>query len=379
MSVIQNGLIRLKIEEATVYGFKIYYYDGSAWSSPFNRINFYLPTSAKDLFFPHIKTISVCTPEKIVETIRLEDTADQNGDYYVDVIVTIVRGSHYITLEVAEVYPLQTLRIIFYANPFLRWAFVGDAETYGVGDDDLDLNADNTALSDNLMVSFDDDGTTVLGVIATSQKPSGGNARFEGNDEGNLIVEDFTVADLETAKVFIGLVPFSLVASLFTEAEDETLGGGADTEDLADDSGTSARLNAQNESVSWSFTAGTDMPAGRYLALSRAKDTNQVADDYRWNVYNSTDSKYRNEENDEVLETLTASFAYYQLVFDVTDADVSGGDTIAITAYKNNADANTVYVDYFLIVPVGDGESFPQTLSHNALRTVNRNRRILER
>ena len=43
-------------------------------------------------------------------------------------------------------------------------------------------------------------------------------------------------------------------------------------------------------------------------------------------------------------------------------------EDISVRVIKVTANANDIFVDYFLIVPIGDGESFPQDLSHSALR-----------
>lgn len=133
------------------------------------------------------------------------------------------------------------------------------------------------------------------------------------------------------------------------------------------------------EYVQYDLTAGTDIQMGRYLAVIRARDTNQIPNDLAFYVENTTDSSYRNEENEEVTLTLTSSYAYYNLVFDVTDADVDGGDTIRIGCYKSTGWINEIYVDDFIVVPIGNGESYPQDLAHNALREVNQKRRMVRR
>jgi len=46
---------------------------------------------------------------------------------------------------------------------------------------------------------------------------------------------------------------------------------------------------------------------------------------------------------------------------------------------KQTANANEIYVDYFLIVPLGDGRDWPQDLAHAALCTSDNRRRVFRR
>ncbi len=119
--------------------------------------------------------------------------------------------------------------------------------------------------------------------------------------------------------------------------------------------------------VRYQFTAGTDLPAGRYMALFRIQDLNQVTNGVGLRVYNSTDSEYRNEEGAQRTITATSAWNYWQLVFEITDADVSGTDTIFLEVQQVQP-SNDVWIDYFLIIPVGNGNDWPQDLAHNALR-----------
>jgi len=229
-------------------------------------------------------------------------------------------------------------------------------------------------MTDNVLVAFDDDGTAVLGVMSTLQQP---DTRFEGVQGGYFVLRNINVADFDTNKIFFGLIPFSLIANLFIEAEDATSTG--DNVDIAGDSGTSERLDAQNEYVRWDLTAGTHLPVGRYVVLFRLKDSNQVANDAQLFVYNTTDSKYRNQENQDVHTTVTGAWAYYQLIFDIKENDVSDTDTIRIQVLKDTANANDLDVDYFLIVPIGDGESWPKDLAGVGLRSFGKYKTLSER
>jgi len=135
-------------------------------------------------------------------------------------------------------------------------------------------------------------------------------------------------------------------------------------------------LDAQNEKAQWNLTGVTSLPIGRYMALIRMKDVDQVASDLRMGVYNSTDARYMSEDSN-FYKTGTSAFAYYKITFDVVSAD--SGDTYGIYILKDSATENTIFVDYFVIFPIGNSQSFPHDIAHNALRTVIRNRIVGER
>jgi len=153
------------------------------------------------------------------------------------------------------------------------------------------------------------------------------------------------------------------------------LGGGAMVDTTqTDDSGDSVLLDAQGEYTQYGFTGGTDLPTGRYIVFVRAKDTNQVANDLKLWFKNSTDDRWISQENAAVLKTLTASFAYCGVIIDITSNDV--GDSIILKVEKNTTAVNSIYVDYFLIIPLTNGESWPQDLAYNAMRSVSKQRKI---
>lgn len=119
------------------------------------------------------------------------------------------------------------------------------------------------------------------------------------------------------------------------------------------------------------------LSVGRYLGVIRAKDTDQIGTDNRNNYYNQTDAKRLNEENDAVSTTLFSTFTYYVTVFDI--ADSSSGDNCYISTTKRTTTENTIFVDYILIIPIGDGYNLPQDLAHSSLRGVSPRRRLCER
>lgn len=113
---------------------------------------------------------------------------------------------------------------------------------------------------------------------------------------------------------------------------------------------------------------GTNLPAGEYLLVQRVKDTDQVASDFKHTVWNQTDSERRNEEGEIKILTLTGSFAYRGGVFFISDADVSGTNTFWVgVPQKATATENTIFLDYYLLIPLSNGKDWPMDLAHNAL------------
>ena len=376
--VVENGLIRLWIDEGEMYGLKLYYWNGNAWSQPIDNFHYYLRTSTKYLRYPRLKRIEKLTVESCQLKLRIHDTASEDADYYVDATLTLERGLYFYRIEFESVNPLQDFSPGWKkSSSQLRFGYVGDAEVHGIADVDLHKTADNTTLSDNFLIRFDNDQDPIIGFMACSEKPNGAtNKHFRADQWGYISIRDIASSDVHIIKVFIGLIPFSQISNLFKEAEDATLGSGATVDTTQDDdSGDSVLLDAQGEYVRYVFSGINDLPSGRYIAFIRAKDSSQVADDLQLQVYNETDGRYLNEEKGDVHQTLTADFAYYGVIFDITDDD--DGDTIRIDAMKDTADSNNIWIDYFLIVPIGNGESRPQDLAHNAMRSLAKQRKMI--
>jgi len=368
--VVENGLIRLWIDEGQYTGLKLYYWNGNAWVLGKDRVKLTLTSSGKEVTYPFLKSITY-TLESVTIKVRIEDTSTQDSDYYVDLEITLKRGQYFITISFNEINPLENITFQYEDND-MRFGFIGDDL---VGDDDLDISANNTTMSDNFTVGFDNTGGGYLAIMGSSKKPSSYFRTYQGR---NIYIYYITTSNYQNFKVYLGLTPFTQISNLFKEAEDATLGGGATVDTTqTDDSGDSVLLDAQNEYVKYIVTSITDLPRGRYIAFVRAKDTNQISNDLRMWIYNATDGRYLHEENDVIRFTLAGTFDYYGTIFDITDDEQ--GDTIDIYCGKDTSTANSIYVDYFLIIPITNGESWPQDLAHNALRTFTKRRKVYER
>ncbi len=370
---VQNSLIRLQVDVAAIDGLFFSVYVSGAYVVSVNR--FWFATAAL-MRYSHIDSIRQISSEKVIVRVKMTDTATDDDDNFIIFDITMKRGSYFIEFDMVEVNPIAEVEPQWDLSSRNRFGYAGDG---AIGDSDLALSGLNTSFTDNFNIQYDPAGVA-LATASFNLEPT---TRYRAHSGGKLDFENIAVADLETIKLFYGYTPFSLIANIFAEAEDETLGGGATTpgnDPNASGAGNNyVLLNAQNETVDYVVVAGTDLPEGRYLAVFRALDSNQVASDFEMSVQNTTDGEYRNEEGADVHTTLTASYAFYSIVFDITGADVTGTDNIRIRAKKDTAGANDIRVDYFLIVPIGDGESFPQDLAHNALRDGTIVRRVLAR
>jgi len=545
--VLQNGLVRLIVDRVQQYGLEFYYWNGAAWVQPFAQLFFHAVTSAKDLSYPVIKSIESISPEKTAIVVRLLDSDTVNDDYYIDVRITLERGKYTLKIDSLDVFPDQDVRFKFLDTTTVRFGYIGDDD---IGDDDIAQDGINTTMTDNFLIALDDPGVAVLGVVFTDEKPAGGSVRFFAEDGGDLSIEDIDVVDTSGTIIWVSLIPFTDVANLFAEAEDDPAkttitaavrtyldGAGLDTvtendgvwvatlncgvveNDGVDNSvgtfctritstalgqllatctpaaplaklvkfdnlklylhrsgaapaaviirlvdsdadyvwisqaidgvateytiplphsdtdlqgwtevgtfryddfttlviewtdtlgggeivyvdglheyigtttlrgrgetlsgGGAVVLDAQDEDVTYVITSDTDLPEGRYFLFSRAKDTDQVAADFGMRAYkNQAPAEIRNEENAQVTELLASTFSYDGIVFDITAADVATTRTIQLRFIKVTATENTIFVDYFLLIPIGDGKDLPQDLAHANLRTFTKPRRLYVR
>ena len=370
---IQNGLIRLFINEGATDGLSIRAYLSGAWTNRTN-IHRYSQLGGSNCRFPFIRSITQVSLETVVLQVRQQDSTVEDDDFFVDLEVELNRGSYYAKITVIDSLPILDIEIQFSGTPADRFGYAGDDD---IGDNDLNITASNTTLTDNFSVSFDDAGMTSLIIIFSNQFLNTARIIDDGRTH---FLRRVDTTDIGTFVFYITIIPFSLVANLFIEAEDATRVGGATIEaDGAASGGQTVEMNAQNETNYYEFNAGTDLPEGRYIAVFRLRDTNQVAGDVGLRVRNTTAGQQRNEENVYNNITITAAYLYYGIVFDITAADVSGTDNLRIQVNKQTAGANSIFNDYFLVIPIGDGESFPQDLSHAAMRVFDKPRRVFVR
>lgn len=383
---VQNGLIRIQLDVGAQYSIILFPWKDatSEYVRMMDQIVWQLDNSATTMFYAHFVSLVKVSSEEIILRVKYTDDATNDNDFFITFDITMKRGSNFVTFQiVATNPPTEDIEHWYEGTPRYRWVYVGDG---GVSDNDIATSSINTTLSDNFGIVFDDDQEAFLAIGATSLKPTAGSVRRRGI-VGAVYFQSLDGTE-QTDQVWIfGIVPFSLIANLFEEAEDGDYTGTTPGNDAAASppAGNNYVLldaigNFQTpagEYSTYQFDAGTHLPEGRYLAVIRARYVDEET--MEMYVWNDDDDVYRNEENAKVTKTLAVTFGYHSVVFDITAADVTGTDTFAIVAEKSTDDADEIRIDYMLIVPIGDGANLPQDLSHSAMRSFNKPRRLYVR
>jgi len=357
--IVENGLVRLLVDDSASQGLKIYYWDGQ-WTLAMK--GFQRPTDSDR--YVYFKRLVKVTPEECKVLVRMS-TSPESLNEYADFYLTLRRGKYDVIVEGVE---SSDKDFVTFDPENIRFSYIQDEK---VVDADLtSIHIQNTNPSDNFLMGFHPSSPVITGFASTKL---GTAFRMLNSEFYNVYGITFT-----QLKTMPFLLPFSKVANLFKEAEDATLSG-ADTHDPdVGESGLVARLDAYDEYVAYQFTGISDLPKGRYIAFVRhyADGGDQT---FTLRVYDTTDSKHLNEENEDVTVTAqNGTWNYTGIVFDITDDE--DGHNIQIRARQhNNPPDYPVYVDYFLIIPIGNGESWPQDIAHNALRTLTKTRKIYPR
>ena len=117
---------------------------------------------------------------------------------------------------------------------------------------------------------------------------------------------------------------------------------GIETIDQDASGGKCVQIDAPNKLVKIIITQSAyRLPEGDYKIFVRAKDTAQVADDLKLEMYNQTDST----SIGSTTKTLTADYALYESGTITVAAD-DVGDTIRIVAEKATGTTNTISIDF---------------------------------
>jgi len=352
--IIENGLVRFKVELETDDFCQWGFWNGSSWQ----MYKLAMSEGYKKARDFKIKSL---TPESVV--VEFKSLFFYATDNVTE--VKVKRGEPFVRISLVSGLSNKDM---FYSYPSCRFFY---GQQSGIIDDTLQTGWQSIYRgSDNLILRLSHTQEFFIAEARMKNKASQKSSPTYG-----------TVVQVGVGEeIHIGVSDFDKYANLFKEAEDATRSTGAEIDTTqTDDSGDSVKLDAQGEYVEYTFIGGTDLPKGRYIAFFRAKDSAQVANDFQIHVYDETvaGGKYLNEENGDVHKTLTASFTYYGIVFDITDDE--DGHTIRIRAMKDTTSANSIWVDYFLIVPIGNGESWPQDLAHSAMRGLSQRFNILRR
>jgi hypothetical protein len=381
--VVQTNFLKFQSIEGSQLGIDVYFWDEgmSNWVLPMDRIFLVQEEDAQTLQYPRTLRIKHHSPERTSVIIRMHDDSAIDLDAYADIELTFLRGKRYFLMKILDCFPLQEMSIAFYHLTKHRFGYVGDPETHMIGDADVPTvgqTADNTTLTDNFFLAFDNEGSNKYFVgLAVTKKPNGNDKRFRAYRGGGLYLENINEADFEDTLIAFFYIPYTLEQHLYTEAEDGTLISTASIDATqTDDVGDSVLCDNQGEGVRIDLTAGTQLPVGRYKVLIRVKASSAVANDLGMAVQNITDTENRNADMKTIVKTPSTSFAYYEMVFDVFVGDGGDNDTIRVFIRKEQATANSIWVDYFLIVPLFDGNEWPGDVAHELFRHAPRKYKV---
>jgi hypothetical protein len=378
---VQNGVTRFRVNIGDGTGFRHLYWTGSAYAEPLNASLYYaLQQTPKDIHYPQYREIVQNSRDVVTVKVRMTDTTVDDEDYWVDSLFTLRRGQRGVIVNPIALHPLEEWIVVStdFASKF-RWGYVagvlGNPGIPILGDDDLNIVASTgTDMRDNWNAQFDDDQDQAISTLATNIKPlyNGESQAWEG---GIMDWRKYGAEQIRDAKFLIAWTPFPKIANLFREAEyclDQGwhVGGVKNTGD-SDDSGDNVELGSQFDEVFYLFTAGTDLPEGRYLLIVRVKDSNQISNDLWLYVTNNTDAENRNEENGTAYATCQASYNTFGIFFEITAQDVSDTDLFKLSAGKSTSSTNTIKVDYLCLVPYSNGRDWSQDLAHIFLRHHN--------
>lgn len=380
---IDNGILRIEVGEGGLN--RPYLHNYCLQDLSWKRITSALVPSTdigSTIPYPYLQRVVCISPEKVVLRLKFLDTLGEY-DVWVEADLTLKRGANYVIWNNYKLNPPDEFEMYLWAYA-RQWMYVGDDE---LAIDDLNVDASNYTMSDNFMVVFDDDtGSTDLFIYffsAFNKIADEGSQRFFGYRTGTMADSRHGVNDADVYEAVFGCFPWNeFLSSMIEEGEDMT--GAADpVVDATAHAGVYERLNANAEYRTHTKVAGpfatNSLQEGRYLWLVRAKDLNQVANDFWLFVRNSTLTKYRNEEGEKKAHTLTADWVWYGIVFDILQSDEDDQDNIALYVQKATAAANEIAVDIGVIIPIGNGVEWAQDIAHGMMRKSKPARRILEK
>ncbi|RLI06743.1 hypothetical protein DRO32_05150, partial [Candidatus Bathyarchaeota archaeon] len=342
--VVENGLVRVRFDldgSEETYRTRLYYWDGSGWR--FGE-DIALPRNDGYHFF---KLRSVRPEEVVVQT-------DRACWHALDIVVEYVvkQGLPYVILRKLG----GKLTGIYTAREPRRFDFSSGG---GLNDCLLTPGKPLPPGDDNFLITLDDGD----GFIHFK-----GRSRRRNHYSRNMTLGGHAFAVEEGELLAIGFVSSGL--STFREAEDATLGPGACVDTgLGDDSYDSVLLSSQGDYVSWVLKGLDELPVGRYRLAVRVKqsaDPSVTPNDLRASVRNITDGRDLTIPPGPVELSPGNSFSFCYLDFEVDEED--GGDQIEIRVEKATEQENSIWVDYFLIIPLANGRGWPLDLAHNAMR-----------
>jgi hypothetical protein len=360
---ITNGILKLHLDLDVYAGFKLYCYDytSTGWILPLDQFYIYTTTRGGYNMYPQLLRFEVVRRNMVQLRFRLYDNGSVAS--WIDGTATMYRGDPMLHLKFDAMDRWEYVRPIWLKSTGLRFGYAGDVDTLGIADTDLSIGLQNMTMTENYMLVDDVEVSNVIAFLAMRRKPG---TRFDidsslaGMDLNDVYPSRFPL------EFGMGLLnyPSGVLANLFTEAEAD-YHTGTEVYDATASNNYRVDLDAQDEAASHNIGASGIAP-GRYLAVIRIKDSNNVWEDCQLRVQRNDTWAYLNQENTTKYHTLTSSWAYYFMIFQVPD-DI--GSALVITyVIKRWTDTNTISVDYFKVFPITNGMNFTQDHAHSYLR-----------
>ncbi|MHC1602066.1 MAG: hypothetical protein ACXQS4_02425, partial [Methermicoccaceae archaeon] len=346
-TVIENGLIRVRLREGADEESTLSVYYSSAWHKVADLTDW---TDSYLYFkFLHIDTLN---PDKVVVDGQFHD-----GTTYKDVQLTLQRGSFMLSVKAVDATKVgfNTIdrRLAYVEGDTLIDAWVEAGDGWDGGSD-----ADN-----------------YVAIIDTSASPT--DIIIEGSTEDSLEVYSVAATDqiastkctlAATQYAFLGCVPYA--KQMYYEAEDGTASGGAATGTVAGayPAGTTNAMvcdaSGEKVAIDISTLCAAASGLGTYRVVIRYKASAVVSDDLALTVRNTTDGT-------DVLAdtTYTTATSWTNIEGTFTLASDDEGDTVEVWLRKSFADTNTINIDYIVIFPLSLDSSKQgiRDLAHQAL------------
>ncbi|MHB8603905.1 MAG: carbohydrate binding domain-containing protein [Thermoplasmatota archaeon] len=344
--ILDNGLVRLVIDEAFTTGAKAYVQGDVALN-----LAGQLVASHNSTRCPFMRLVSVVTnaPSLVELIVQWCDTQNfASGDNLINGKISLRRGVPGIEISGASMND-ATNGTFQFEPPSGQWrAFLGDNL---VGDANLAASTDDTTLGSNYVTAANADDPQFIVTASVTEKPDTAPtaARVSSTDGIGFRVYAPTLFAANTWGFYFHPWTWGFT---HREAENGTLVGTAATEaDAGSSNGQRVKLLANGDQVTFTAWSQSELPIGDYYLVVRAKDTNQVANDFRFRVNDVTAA------SDIATSTLTlaAAYAYKVLAFSLTVT----AHQLSLIAEKITAGANTIYVDDFWIIPKAVNSTSP--------------------
>jgi uncharacterized membrane protein len=177
--------------------------------------------------------------------------------------------------------------------------------------------------------------SSILDLIENKQ--GGLMAAFDGvflykKDYNGPILTNFTTHGL--------WAEFYATPRLFADGQWEVCGGANEEFNVAGSNGSVANFDSKGESV---IQLRTRLQKGTYALSLRAMATNNVANDLRYGIWNSNDSKWVTS----TAVTLSNGFKVYELKFNITEENEN--NDVYFAAMKEKNIPNEIYIDWVSI------------------------------